>query len=112
MKSMYMVLEKNADLPIFILLHVNFLWSGQQDKCEEEQDSPEDEEIKLTSAQKARVERNRQRALLLRQSRLAKKPYSVSTDTKWVSMTDSPKYDIIWHFQKGRFFDIYCRKRK
>ncbi|XP_078328572.1 DNA repair protein complementing XP-A cells homolog [Crassostrea virginica] len=56
--------------------------SGQQDKCEEEQDPPEDEEIKLTSAQKARVERNRQRALLLRQSRLAKKPYSVSTDTK------------------------------
>ena len=111
MKSMYMVLEKNADMLIFILLHVNFL-SGQQDKYEEEQDSPEDEEIKLTSAQKARVERNRQRALLLRQSRLAKKPYSVSTDTKWVSMTDSPKYDIIWHFQKRRFFDIYRRKGK
>ena len=82
MKSMYRVFGRSADLPNFILLHVNFLWSGQQDKYEEEQDSPEDEEIKLTSAQKARVERNRQRALLLRQSRLAKKPYSVSTDTK------------------------------
>ncbi|KAL5005461.1 hypothetical protein ScPMuIL_018917 [Solemya velum] len=39
-----------------------------------------DEEVaekKLTAAQKAKVERNRQKALLLRQARLASKPYTV-----------------------------------
>ena len=32
-------------------------------------------EIKLTDAQKARIERNRQRALMLRNARLSSRPY-------------------------------------
>lgn len=35
----------------------------------------ESEKVKLTDAQRARIERNRQKALLLKQARLTAKPY-------------------------------------
>lgn len=34
-----------------------------------------DDKIKLSDAQRAKIERNRQRALLLRQARLSSRPY-------------------------------------
>lgn len=52
-------------------------------------DPQEDADVKLTAAQKARVERNRQRALLLRQSRLAKKPYSSESKQKVTRTVDT-----------------------
>ena len=53
-------------------------------------------EIKLTDAQKARIERNRQRALMLRNARLSSRPYpeirshdQESTRTSQVSTTNA-----------------------
>ncbi|ESP05656.1 hypothetical protein LOTGIDRAFT_103099 [Lottia gigantea] len=41
----------------------------------------EEEPIKLTPAQRARVERNRQKALLLKQARLANRPYTIGKES-------------------------------
>ena len=45
--------------------------------CEETEAEPQNEEpAQLSAAQRARIERNRQKALLLRQSRLQAHPYA------------------------------------
>ncbi|XP_056002612.1 DNA repair protein complementing XP-A cells homolog [Ostrea edulis] len=62
--------------------------SGPSSACNSSTDqSTEAAEIKLTAAQRARVERNRQRALLLRQARLAKKPYTATESKQKVTRT-------------------------
>ena len=52
--------------------------SGVPDQTIEDEAEPEagGSSAKLSDAQRARIERNRQRALMLRQTRLAKKPYT------------------------------------
>ena len=39
-------------------------------------------EVNLSDAQRARIERNRQKALLLRQARLASRPYSLDKQAR------------------------------
>ncbi|XP_062620427.1 DNA repair protein complementing XP-A cells homolog [Saccostrea cucullata] len=67
------------------------LGSGPSSACDETGDKAntgdEDGDRKFSAAQKARVERNRQKALLLRQSRLAKKPYTATDPKQKVTRT-------------------------
>ena len=46
-------------------------------------------EIKLTDAQRARIERNRQRALMLRNARLSSRPYPETKAQDTASSTSS-----------------------
>ena len=46
------------------------------EKLQESETSTSQEEVDLSASQRARIERNRQRALLLRQSRLQAHPYA------------------------------------
>ena len=41
--------------------------------------------VKLTDSQRARIERNRQKALLLKQARIASRPYSLDKCDRYVS---------------------------
>ena len=71
--------------------------------------SVEDEEDQLSNCQRARIERNRQKALLLRQARLASKPYSVDKHAR--SVENRPIYKLLYHnlhpALKGHYIYIY-----
>ena len=56
---------------------VQYYFFRMMASCEETEAEPQNEEpAQLSAAQRARIERNRQKALLLRQSRLQAHPYA------------------------------------
>ena len=59
-------------------------------------------EIKLSDAQKARIERNRQRALTLRNARLSNRPYPV---TKSRDSASAATQDLVASGSSARLID-------
>ncbi len=59
---------------------------SEHENLEDESDEATPAEpVQLSDAQRARIERNRQKALLLRNSRLASKPYTTDNSSRLVS---------------------------